>query len=63
MDDEAPDAHEGEARLKGRTEPPPVARMWVPGGLTAGPIPFGNVPSEPVEIVGEVPWELRDADD
>jgi hypothetical protein len=63
MADEELDAHEGEARLTGRTEPPPESRVFFSSTLYSGPVPFGEPPSEPVEIVGEVPWELRDTDD
>ncbi|HEX4056771.1 MAG TPA: hypothetical protein VHX87_00470 [Galbitalea sp.] len=27
------------------------------------PIPFGDPPPEPVELVGKVPWELQDGPD
>jgi hypothetical protein len=63
MGDEMLDEHEGEAGLKGRTEPPPEGRMTFLGAPYASPVPFGDAPSEPVKIVGEVPWELREADD
>lgn len=47
--------------LTGRQEPPPVSKAPVPiGGMTTSPTPFGSPPDEPVEIVGDVPWEFRD---
>jgi hypothetical protein len=27
---------------------------------TGAPIPFGDPPPEPVKLVGDVPWELRE---
>ena len=59
--DETLDEHEDEIRLKGRTEPPPESQVFLSSTLYSGPVPFGEPPSESVEIVGEVPWELRDA--
>lgn len=46
-------------KLKGRPEPPPVGK-WAFYSSTRDPIPFGSPPDELVEVVGEVPWELRD---
>ena len=53
-----------EAPLTGEEEPPPVG-PWSAFNLYSSPVPFGGPPSEPVEIDGEVPWELREdpADD
>ncbi len=48
--------------LTPRVEPPPMSRpMMAPP--YAYPIPFGEPPPEPVELVdGEIPWELRDGE-
>ncbi|HEY4268467.1 MAG TPA: hypothetical protein VGM94_09775 [Galbitalea sp.] len=53
-----------ETPLEGEEEPPPVGPRSA-FNLYSSPVPFGGPPSEPVEIDGEVPWELRDdpADD
>lgn len=47
-------------KLTPRIEPPPMSKPWMP--IPYGhPIPFGDPPAEPVELVdGEIPWELRD---
>jgi len=57
---EANDEHEdaAEVHLTGEQEPPPVG-PWSAFNLYSSPVPFGVPPSEPVEIEGEVPWELR----
>ena len=44
--------------LRGRPEPPPVGRMYP--GMYVSPIPFGSPPEQPVTLVGEIPWELRE---
>lgn len=46
--------------LTPRVEPPPMSRpMMAPP--YAYPIPFGEPPAEPVELVdGDIPWELRE---
>lgn len=67
-DDTDPDARNpGDAdelieHLTPRVEPPPMSRpMMAPP--YAYPIPFGEPPTEPVELVeGEIPWELRDSE-
>jgi hypothetical protein len=42
-------------------EEPPFANVSVvPTVYGPGPIPFGAPPAEEVDIVGDVPWELRD---
>lgn len=33
--------------------------FYIPG-YTPAPVPFGQPPQEDVEVVGEIPWELRD---
>jgi hypothetical protein len=57
-------AHEEppETPLTGEEEPPPVG-PWSAFNLYSSPVPFGGPPAEPVEIDGEVPWELRDDPD
>jgi Barstar (barnase inhibitor) len=42
-------------------EPPPYGSQILPGPY-ASPVPFGNPPPGTVELVGEIPWELRDGD-
>jgi hypothetical protein len=42
------------------TEEPPMGRKPLVPIYGPSPIAFGDPPPEPVEIVGEVPWELRD---
>jgi hypothetical protein len=32
------------------------------GSLSVEPGPFDEPPPEPVELIGEIPWELRDDD-
>jgi hypothetical protein len=51
-----------EIPLTGEEEPPPVG-PWSAFNLYSSPVPFGGPPAEPVEIDGEVPWELRDGPD
>ena len=49
-------------KLTPKVEPPPMSRPMMSPPY-AFPIPFGEPPAEPVELVdGEIPWELRDAD-
>ena len=48
--------------LHGNPEPPPAGDDFFSGMFT-DPQPFATPPDEPVEVVGEVPWELRDDDE
>ncbi len=45
--------------LTGEEEPPPVGPRSALN-LYSSPVPFGGPPNEPVEIDGEIPWELQD---
>ena len=49
----------GDDLPEGVEEPPfghiPVVPLYGPT-----PVPFGEPPSEPVTIEGEIPWELQD---
>ena len=47
--------------LDGDYEPVPVSTDGL-AGIYTDPLPFGRPPDEPVEIDGEVPWELQDDD-
>ena len=59
---DAPDAADLLASVSPKVEPPPMSRPLMAPPY-AYPIPFGEPPAEPVELVeGEIPWELRDAD-
>ena len=51
-EDEDPELH-------GDPEPPPPGDDFFSGMFT-DPQPFATPPEEPIEVVGEVPWELRD---
>jgi len=49
-------------KLTPRVEPPPMSRPMMSPPY-AFPIPFGEPPAEPVELIdGEIPWELRDGE-
>jgi hypothetical protein len=49
-------------KLTPQIEPPPMSRPMMSPPY-AFPIPFGEPPTEPVELVdGEIPWELRDGE-
>jgi hypothetical protein len=49
-------------KLTPKVEPPPMSRPMMSPPY-AFPIPFGEPPPEPVELVeGEIPWELRDGE-
>jgi len=49
-------------KLTPRVEPPPMSRPMMSPPY-AYPIPFGEPPAEPVELVdGEIPWELREGE-
>jgi len=54
-------AGEDLGHLAGDYEPVPVGKEAF-SGMYTNPLPFGSPPDEPVEIDGEVPWELRDDD-
>lgn len=44
-------------------DPPTSPRFgaWMGSPAYNGPpVPFGDPPPEPVKLVGEIPWELRD---
>ncbi|MEO6533255.1 MAG: hypothetical protein ABIO06_06740 [Pseudolysinimonas sp.] len=56
-----PDAPD-DAELQGEPEPPPAGDDFFSGMFT-DPQPFATPPDEPVEVIGEVPWELRDDDE
>ena len=47
------------SELHGDPEPPPAGDDFFSGMFT-DPQPFATPPEEPVRVVGEVPWELRD---
>jgi len=56
----AKDAAEVIDKLTEKVEPPPMSRPMMSPPY-AFPIPFGEPPAEPVQLVdGEIPWELRD---
>ncbi|MEO6116896.1 MAG: hypothetical protein ABIP33_10975 [Pseudolysinimonas sp.] len=48
-------------QLHGEPEPPPPGDDFFSGMFT-DPQPFSTPPDEPVKVVGDVPWELRDDD-
>jgi len=49
-------------KLTPKVEPPPMSRPMMSPPY-AYPIPFGEPPAEPVELVdGEIPWELREGE-
>ena len=48
-----------ESEIHGESEEPPAGDDFFSGMFT-DPQPFSQPPDEPVEVVGEVPWELRD---
>lgn len=50
-----------ESELHGEREAPPAGDDFFSGMFT-DPQPFALPPDEPVTVVGEVPWELRDDD-
>ena len=54
-------AEDNAPKLTGRREPPPIGKAPF-YGMMASPPAFGSPPDEPVEIVGEVPWELSETD-
>jgi hypothetical protein len=54
-------AGEDLGHLTGEYEPVPVSTEGL-SGIYTDPLPFGMPPSEPVEIDGDVPWELDDDD-
>lgn len=54
-------AGEDLGHLEGDYEPVPVGKEAFSGKFSS-PKPFGSPPDEPVEVVGDVPWELRDDD-
>ena len=57
-----PDAADVLEKLSPKVEPPPMSRPLLSPPY-AFPIPFGEPPAEPVELVdGEIPWELRDGE-
>ena len=49
------------SELHGDQEPPPSGDDFFSGMFT-DPQPFAIPPEEQIEVVGEVPWELRDDD-
>jgi hypothetical protein len=51
-----------ESEIHGQSEEPPAGDDFFSGMFT-DPQPFAQPPDEPVTVVGEVPWELRDDDD
>ena len=48
-----------ETEIHGEEEPPPAGDDFFSGMFTDAQ-PFAQPPDEPVTVVGEVPWELRD---
>jgi hypothetical protein len=50
-----------DSELHGEAEEPPPGDDFFSGMFTE-PQPFALPPEEPVEVVGEIPWELRDDD-
>jgi hypothetical protein len=50
------------SEISGEAEEPPAGDDFFSGMFTE-PQPFAQPPDEPVTVVGEVPWELRDEDD
>jgi len=51
-----------EPELHGEAEEPPTGDDFFSGMFT-DPQPFATPPDEPVEVIGEIPWELRDDGD
>jgi hypothetical protein len=50
------------SEIRGEAEEPPAGDDFFSGMFTE-PQPFAQPPGQPVTVVGEVPWELRDDDD
>jgi hypothetical protein len=53
---------QGDPQLHGDPEPPPAGHDEFTSMFTE-PQPFDSPPDEDVQVVGDIPWELRDDDE